>query len=108
MDSLKAVIGCRTKQIQASPSQYPNIRHGADYYKIWGFNGFTGLQKFRFYNDYTFAFGGAVNNAPEAFYRISIAFANATIGPVYKGIKMYGFNIQSLNMFLSQYRHNEF
>ena len=108
MDSLKAVIGCRTKLIQAQPNQYPNIKHGADYYKIWGFNGFSGLQKFRFYNDYAFAFGGAVSNAPEAFYRVSMAFDNATIGPVYKGVKMYGFNIQSLNQFLNQNRGNEF
>ena len=105
MDSLKAVIGCRQVLVENDPALYKNA---ADYYKIWSFNGFTGLQKFRYYNDYTFAYGGAINNDPEAIYRLSIDFNDATIGRVYKGIKMYSWNIRFLNAYLKKYHGNKF
>jgi hypothetical protein len=108
MDALKAVVGCRQKQVLSDPGKYANIKNAADYYKIWSFNGFNGLQKFRYYNDYTFAYGGQINNAPEAMYRVSIAFNDATIGTVYKGIKMYSWNIHFLNVFMEQNRHDNF
>jgi starvation-inducible outer membrane lipoprotein len=52
MDSLKSVIGCRQKDIEQYPSKYPGIQYANDYYKLWAFNGFTGIQKFRAYNNY--------------------------------------------------------
>lgn len=104
MDSLKAVIGCRQALVEKDPS----FKNAADYYKIWSFNGFTGLQKFRYYNDYTYAYGGNINNDPEAIYRLSIDFNDATIGKVYKGIKMYSWNIRFLNTYLERYHSNKF
>jgi hypothetical protein len=106
MDALKAVIGCRQNSIIAKPSAYPGIKNAADYYKIWSFNGFNGLQKFRYYNDYTFSYGGAINNDPEGMYRLSIDFNDATIGKVYKGFKMYSRNIFYLNQFLANNYNN--
>lgn len=104
MDSLKAVIGCRQALVEKDPA----FKNAADYYKIWSFNGFTGLQKFRYYNDYTYAYGGNINNDPEAIYRLSIDFNDATIGKVYKGIKMYSWNIRFLNTYLERYHSNKF
>lgn len=108
MDALKAVIGCKQKQIKSEPQKYENIYNAADYYKIWAFNGFNGLQKFRYYNDYTFSFNGAIDNEPHALYKSSIPFNDATIGKVYKGIKMYSWNIHFLNIYLNNNRHNNF
>ena len=64
MDSLKVVLGCRQKSIQNEQGKYQGIKNAADYYKLWSFNGFNGLQKFRYYNDYTFSFNGQINNDP--------------------------------------------
>lgn len=89
MDALKTVIGCRQKMIEAEPSKYSSVKNAADYYKVWSINGFTGLQKFRYYNDYTFSFNDDIDNDPHSFYESSIEFNDATIGKVYKGIKLY-------------------
>jgi hypothetical protein len=88
METLNAVIGCRQNSIIAEPSAYSGIKNAADYYKIWSFNGFSGIDKFRDFNDYTFGTG----NDLQTFYRLSIDFNDATIGKVYKGFKMYAVN----------------
>jgi hypothetical protein len=61
MDALKAVLGCKQNDINNNKDKYGKIAHAADYYKLWGFNGFTGIQKFRFYNNYANAYNGIVN-----------------------------------------------
>lgn len=86
------------------------MAHAGDYYKLWSFNGFTGLQKFRYYNDYAFSYNidGFINNDPQGTYILSTKYNDEVIGKVYKGIKMYSWNVHFLNIFLMNNRGNNF
>jgi len=47
MDSIKSVLGCKQNDINANKTKYGDVVHANDYYKLWAFSGFTGIQKFR-------------------------------------------------------------
>lgn len=105
MDALKAVLGCRQKDIDENPGKYVSkegeIRHANDYYKLWVFNGFTGIQKFRHYNNYANPF--RINRKSEYNYLLferSEDYVEQVYGPIYKAIKIYGIRDSILKYFV--------
>jgi len=109
MESLKCVIGRRQMDIDQHPEKYNGIKHANDYYKLWTFNGFTGIQKYRYYNNYVNNFQKVDYNENNImFHRFSEKYSDLVYGKTYKAIKLYGPNIASLNYFMITNRHNQF